>query len=158
MLDFNEKLAEKIGNRISIENKSETKEMTKIISENKLKTLFELDKEKPPKRQPRPFNPEKKSNSQIMFIEKDKDKMSYEDKVMVLDKCASINPGVAYKYRFNIIQENQLRLIGDDIIFSVPKIKSIKLPEIADINNKKTARFRRGCLNQHKNKQNPCRR
>jgi len=59
MLDFNEKLAEKIGNRISIENKSETKEMTKIISENKLKTLFELDKEKPPKRQPRPFNPEK---------------------------------------------------------------------------------------------------
>jgi len=76
-----------------------------------------------------------------MFIEKDKDKMSYEDKVMVLDKCASINPGVAYKYRFNIIQENQLRLIGDDIIFSVPKIKSIKLPEIADINNKKQHDF-----------------
>ena len=137
-LKYNERYAQITGQLIEEQDPSIIKINKQILEEDDKLKIFQAEENiKPIKRDFKLFNNEiDKENIRFnnsIGKKKSIQSMSLEEKVMELDKSAKINPDIIYKYRKKLLLEHRIQLEGNDIIFSVPKVKdSNLLPPIQD--------------------------
>ena len=134
-LNINEKLAQKVDGLIKEEDIIKQRLKQNILENNKLNEWIGEEYSKP-KKDDKVFDYneefEKKKKHKIQIgAKKSLQSMSFEEKVMELDKSSNIQSDIIYKYRKNILRENRIQFFGNDIIFSVPVLKKIEnLPSI----------------------------
>jgi hypothetical protein len=112
----------------------------KLMQNNKLNLYIDEETKKPEKREMKPLNyefkPQSKRIEYSVGLKKDFKAMTYEERILEIDKNVKLNAEILYNNRFNILKKNYLVLNGNDIIFPVPKIDPIgKVPPVQE--NKK---------------------